>query len=340
MDYQIAATILAAASLAANLTSSTLAAAGSISASASLAADGSVATTHAVAGSVSASASLSATGIRGFSLTGSIPGTASLAAALSAQHALRGRIDAVASLAATASIDGQGLTVRDLVASVLRLFNSGCCTGLTDDACLQAEIMANINANLQLIYSRAHLLEYFNRRAFEVTFANGDTQKTLSQSIQSLAHPVKLKTGNIPLRRLTHRSDFDQFVSLFCNGTTPSSPRAYFLLSENQTAGDNVTLTLCLTPTPLEETIIAFDATVEPPRYEWSDVNVGTIVEMPHRYAELLLMPLMKKWATSHHFYTDRESQPQIDHQYETAMRALGMLDPQPTNKDEEAQRR
>lgn len=250
-------------------------------------------------------------------------------AILSTTHSFSGRASAVADGSILAFIDGQGLTVEEAVKAVLPLFGFSCC-GDCLDACLRASIMEALNAALQQIFARAHRLDFFNRTSLEVTITGGANSATLQQSVQNILKPVRLQTGKQALMELESIHDIDHYAALYHGGAAyaPSSPRAFFLQGANQNKGDNVALTLYVAPTPVGNTVLLVDVSLEPPRYTWSDVTAGTPLEMPHRYAETLLLPLVKHWAMSHRNFVLRALEPAIKDQYAIARDLLGLVDP------------
>ena len=331
----LSAIVSAAAALTADLTSSTKALAGVVAIAGTLTADGEMGLPRALAGTVPAVATLNANGNLAPQLSGKVVATSALSAQFTAIPALRGRVTSFATLRANPMVDGQGLTVQEVVQVVLTLWGQGCCGTVGIDSCLYDEAIRYINAALQSIFSQAHRLDYFNRVPLTLTITSGTDNKAFPQNVQLLLGPVRLKASRQPLTHVPSRSEFENFVDYYYAGVPPTVPRAYHLESLNQAQGDNVALTLLVAPAPAADTDVLVDVSTEPPRFSPADIHIGTPIEIPHRYAELLLLPLVRKWATSHRLFTRKELQPQIDAQFEIAQTSLGLItpDPKPTAK-------
>lgn len=301
---------------------------GDISSTATLSADGNLHQHPALMGAVAAQAGLTVAGSRMPQLSGTVQAMVTALATLTSTPNIGGVVDGQATVRGTATVSGQGLTVYDVYRSILSLWGISCCTP-DSDQCMQSDVIGAINASLQTIYSQAHQLDYFNRTALTVTVPANTRSVELEARVQSLLGPVKVINSRIPLSPVSSEHELDYFMpACYGSSETVGEPRAYFLRSQHQSAGDNVALSLLFTPVPNISTDISVDVSLEAPRYTAIDITSGTPVEIPHRYAELLLVPLVRKWATAHRLYTRKDSQPQIDEQYELAKTALGMLNP------------
>lgn len=317
----------ATATFAASAPASTWTLAGDVAATASVTAAATANVTHALAGDVAAVGAVTAAGTRLWDLAGDIIGAGTITSEVSAIHALVGGIVAQAEVNAVVDVDGQGLLVRDVVQAAFSLLQGGCGCDLPEDTCLRDALMLEINACLQTIYARGDRLGYFNRQSETLSFTSGSNGKAFSKGIQGIHGAVRLSASNIPLREVTDRMTFERFTETFC-GTAPSAPRAYHVVAAHESTGDNVSLTLLLAPTPDENLDVKADVIREAPRYLWADVQAGTALQLPHRYAESLLVPLVRDWATSHEWFTNKELLPQIQAQANTARAVLGLINP------------
>lgn len=223
------------------------------------------------------------------------------------------------------------LLIQDVVESILALFGMCCSTPGVDD-CMLAEILKDINAAHQLIYSKAHLLDYFNRDSIPLTIGTSG-EILLDATIQNLSGDVRFAAaGGRRLALCTTQAELDDFVDAVYGGVIPSGPRAYFVDSQRQEdSPDSVALTLKVTPAPAGNTDFIADVSYQPRRYTVRDIADGTRVQMPHTYAELILLPILRKWASRDRRFTRREQQPEIDQQYQAAMTALGEVEPAST---------
>lgn len=200
-------------------------------------------------------------------------------------------------------------------------------------------ITAWLNSAMQIIYSRADRLNFFNRETLSLTV--GNTGKLpLDSEIQKVLGPVRLAASKKTLRPLASESAFDQFNVRFLDDSSspPAYPLAYWL--ESKMAGENpdtVGLTLHLTPAPINDTEVLVDAVKEAVRYSEMDFRTFTPLRLPHRWAESILLPLVKKWAMGDTLMppsTRQAVEKEINEQYANAMSILGLADPvEPANQ-------
>jgi hypothetical protein len=183
------------------------------------------------------------------------------------------------------------------------------------------------NAALQQIYSRSDRLDYFNRRTLSVTVGTGG-ETPLVASIQRLQGPVRIASGRRPLRALHSRAEYESFALCYDAGAEPA---AFFLDSQVGTTVDSAELKLCIAPPPSTDTEFLIDVTLEPPRFDEVDLIRGVLIPIPHKWAETLLLPMVKKWALSDSLCTKRaELEREITQQYLRAQEILGLADPSP----------
>lgn len=276
---------------------------------------------------------IAATGTAAGSITKNLSGKATAQAtgrcALTRDIALRSTVSAIASGFIRGDVDTQGLTLADAAKAVLVVLH-GCACRLEDvDGCLQDEILGAINAAHQQIYSRAQQLDYFNLATLTLTVLGGEESVDLPQNVQNMRGPVRLADTKQKLAPIMTRHAFENFCSLYGVSTELGTPIAYHLDPNGQQASDSVLMTLYVAPIPTDDTDLLVDVSLEPTRYRWSDITRGTPLSLPNKYGELLLLPIVRKWATGHPHFTRREMQPQIDEQYAAAMTSLGLLEPQ-----------
>lgn len=336
MHHSILTLSAATAAIIPDLTTSTNPATGSLDGIAALQADGQVGLLREAGGQANAAATLTVHGTRHVEAKGSLSFAGAVAPALSAHFALEAVVPSTAELAAAPAVDGQGLLVRDAVRAALSLLQAGCCGDSPTDPCLREAVINQVNASLQIIYSSSPMLGYFNRQTVTLTYAPGDGSQALSRDVQGLHGPVRLDTPRIILREVTDRGQFERYADTFYGGDLPDGPRAWHLEASNISGGDSVALTLHIAPPPIETADILVDVILEPPRYDWSDVTNGTPLSLPHRYAETLLLPLVRDWASSHEYFAEPELLPQVKQQAEMARMVLGLLNPNRTRSPKE----
>jgi hypothetical protein len=85
--------------------------------------------------------------------------------------------------------------------------------------------------------------------------------------------------------------------------------------------------------------LIGMDVAIEPARIAWADYHRGTVIPIPHRYVESLLLPIARYRATSSRRYRQRERHEALMQQYREALDMLGVVDPQtsPVKEGKEA---
>lgn len=193
-------------------------------------------------------------------------------------------------------------------------------------------ITAWCNTAMQMIYARAGQLEYFNRETVDLTITSSG-ELALESRIQKLLGHVRLKNTKKTLRPLQSQGELDQFMVRYMDDTSspPSSPLAYFLDSRRADTPDSVALKLVLVPPPTADLLVQIDCTTEPPRYSEQDFRSSTPLQLPHKWAETIFVPLVKKWALGDSLMPGSSRatlQPEIDQQYQSALAVLGMADP------------
>lgn len=244
-------------------------------------------------------------------------------------------LTAVSSVVATTegylTFEGQGLGVCDVINDILLLWG-------IEDARLAVEhlrgrALNDLNAAMQLIWSRAKDLDYFSRKTITVTLSANNSSYEFDPNIQSVVGPVRRANGRQALRPLASRSQFDLFGHIFLGQTgvtvATAYPQAFFIERLTQNRPDNARVILHVVPTPFEETQILVDVAMECPRYTWKDYCYCVPLYIPHRYVETLLLPICRKRATSCQYFAKPDSAKTIEDEYNTAMQMLGMLDPQ-----------
>lgn len=184
------------------------------------------------------------------------------------------------------------------------------------------------NAAMQLIYSQAARLEFFNRERLEVTVPSSGSV-ALPSSVQKIMGSARISDRY--LRPLESKAQVTNFAALY-GGTVPI---AFLVESLRDAAADSLAMTLYLAPPPSGDTVVSLDVTKEPPRYDAVDILNGTVLQIPHKWAETIFKPLVMKWAAGDGRMpkSARAAQIQeIDAQYATAREMLGLADIDPVN--------
>lgn len=279
--------------------------------------------------------------VRSVPLAGRASGTLNLGNASLGLASPLGQIAALItggrSRAAMRSADAAGLTVFDAAREVYNVWG----IEITDPRTItfaRARVLDHINSAVQLLHSRAHVLDYFNLAEFTVTVTGGTSSKALDDSIQVIRGPVKLADDNAPLNQIMSRGELDSFVAYwYGESEAPSTPVAYFIETRRQAKSDNVALTLHVTPEPVDNTDVTFEAAIEPPRYDEHDIAAATGLQIPHKFAESLLWPILRHFAAGDPNYTGTAEQRQdIATKHQAAMQQLGLYEPRPKEQEPE----
>lgn len=192
-------------------------------------------------------------------------------------------------------------------------------------------VLAYINTAVQTMHARSHLLDYFTRAPLTVTITGGTGSVELPASVQVVRGPVKLDTNNMPLRQVMTRTELDLFGSYFFGESPlPSTPRAFYLDSANQSNADNVKLTLHVTPPPVDDTDLVLDVAYQPARYTVGDIYAKTPLQVPAKFAETIFWPLLRHAAAGDTLFKSETLRPDIDAKYKAAAVTLGLVAPNP----------
>lgn len=186
------------------------------------------------------------------------------------------------------------------------------------------------NAAMQLIYSNAHRLDYFNRDVLELAVTTSGTV-ALPANVQLVQGPARI--GTAVLSTLASRAEYDHFAALYVGDSSLASPIAFYVEPLRGTGSDSVGLTLNLAPLPTDTVTVRLDVTLEPPRYDVVDLLQATILQLPHKWAETIFLPIVRKWACGDTKMSKNQRAaviPQIDEQFAAARQMLGLADIEP----------
>jgi hypothetical protein len=242
-----------------------------------------------------------------------------------------------ASATATSTMTGRislahkGLLLPDVARAVYALWGYDGIQNLRTITIGRERIAEWCNAAMQLIYSQADRLEYFNRDRVTVTVGTGGSV-ALPVTVQRIHGEARI--GGRSLRPLASKGQITDFTNLYGG----SSPIGFLVESIRDTGADSLGMTLYVAPAPSEDTEVTLDVTYEPPRFESADLLSGQVIPLPHKWAETIFMPLVRKWAAGDGRMpaSMRAAQiAEIDAQYAAARQMLGLADIDPvTVKD------
>jgi len=329
--------------------------AGALSAAAAVAAVGGIKGPASAA--LNASATISGTGALIYRGLTSISGSAAVSALGGIVHPGGGAIDVSASVdaeetitfagqgsalfsasaAAVGDLLGEGLGANDVIQEIFHLWGleRGACS--LENAKLQAVNI--LNWAMQKVWARFREDDYFSRVTRTYAFDAGEAYVELESDVQNALGPARLDGSLIPLIALSSRSQLDQYGYLFlgqaANAVAQGTPEAYYIERTNQSRPDNVLTRLYLVPVPDPGVSVLLDVSVEPRRYEWEDVQTDRPLQIPHRYVELILLPLCRYQAMRSRYFATPEAREHIKQDYAEALAELGVVDPLPKEADE-----
>lgn len=223
-----------------------------------------------------------------------------------------------------------GLTVFDAAKEIYNLWS----IEITDPRKInfaRGRVVNYINQTVQLIHSRAADIDFFNKKEISAIVVGGTNSVALPSSVQ-LIHGFCRLEGGKPLALLASRSQVEQYTAMvYGDGPAPSTPRAYYIDATNTSSADNVAMTLYIAPTPVDNTTVKMDASLDPPRYDANDIIRATPLEIPNKFAETLFWPILRYCGVTDDNYTGKAEQRQdIATKYQTAMKLLGINQPKP----------
>lgn len=223
-----------------------------------------------------------------------------------------------------------GLTVWDAALEVYGLFRIEVKTPLALDLA-RNRILSAINTIMQLIWSKAERLNYFNQEVLEFTVANGQSSVELNDNVQQVIGPVSVADGK-DLQPIANAEALRSYVDYWHGGTQPSyEPNAYYLNCQQDTAQrDRTKITVELPWATTSDLDLEADVVMSVPRYTEADIYRATPIRLPAVYVELLFLPLLREWASTDHLFKSESARQSIAQAAQMAREALGMLSPDP----------
>jgi hypothetical protein len=108
-------------------------------------------------------------------------------------------------------------------------------------------------------------------------------------------------------------------------------PVAYHIERVNQSGNDPSLARFHVAPIPASETTVVLDVVFESPRYTWDDYVNRTMIPIPHRYAESLLLPVLRFYASNFWLFSGSpETKQMLAAEYAEVARQIGLADPLP----------
>lgn len=237
-------------------------------------------------------------------------------------------------------VAGRGLSVRDAIADCLGVWNLRYnARGVTAEDVKERSV-ADLNAALQLIYSRARRLDYFNRSTLMVQVNPGQRCAVLPNTVQTVLGTARLKATehaaeSRPLFATKSLAEAMQFTTLYGGPGAGGTPLAYYIDRRAQAEANAVRSALMLAPPPASTVYVDLEVALEAPRYTWRDVELATPLQLPSTYAESLLIPIVRQRAATYRLFSNETLRPAIEAHYQKAMLTLGLVDAAPNQQAE-----
>lgn len=198
----------------------------------------------------------------------------------------------------------------------------------------------DLNAAMQEVWNHARDRNYWTRSTASISFAEGVHSSTMANAVQNVIGPARTNYGR-PLVPLGSRGELDQFEMLYLEGPPPEEPVAYYIERKHQSGSDPAQCIMHIRPAaPEGGTAVSLDVVNEAPRYSWNDVDNCTVIPIPHRYVESLLLPVARYHAMGCHLFIARDLTPGIESAYQAARGQLDSADPLPAKSGDNTNRR
>jgi hypothetical protein len=221
------------------------------------------------------------------------------------------------------------LTVQDILLDVFLMWamESPCNVAIH----YRKRALNDLNRAMQVIWNRAKERSYWTSSKLELTFPANQGKINLPGNVQNVTGHARLASNLKTLAPIGSLSELEQFSDLFLDGETPDRPVAYYIDREATSENDPASCSIHITPAPTEATVILLEVVNEAPRYTWEDYTARTVVPIPHKYVESLLLPAVRYYASCFWLFAGGEAQQKsLMMEYLDVARQIGLADPLP----------
>lgn len=246
-----------------------------------------------------------------------------------------------------------GFTVKQGLAAITTLWGGGCSDGCENSDTPRGRAAFDIlNGCMQEIILNAKELQYLSRA--EITLLTpltdaGLTYFDVPDTVQTVVGPVRLLSVATNAAAITRYPTAVQTRGQLLNFSSYYQKRggsalyAYWVDRSKQSTGDRTRMRVYISPSiPAGETspTIKMDVETEALRYRSADCVGGTVISLPHQYAESLLLPLLREAAASAPYASRRDSAPMYKDAAAAARARFGLADPQNPLHEPEPERK
>lgn len=245
-----------------------------------------------------------------------------------------------------------GFTVSQALSAIFNLWGGGCGDGCdTVDTPRGRAAMDILNGCLQEIILNAKEMQYLSRETITVLLYDFDPIRPeivfyeIPNNVQALVGPVTIKTIATNLSIIARqavgvstKSQLYNFSNFYNTGGNRSF-YGYWVDRAFQSSGDRTRIRVYLSEEIVDGVLVA-DVEREALRYRASDCVNGTVIPLPHQYAESLLLPLLREAACASTYASRRDSFPMYQTAATAARTRYKLADPQNVALEPEPERK
>ena len=236
-----------------------------------------------------------------------------------------------------------GFTVKQALAAIFSIWGAGCSDGC--DAAYTAKGSAALdilNGCMQEILLNSKELQYLSRETITVSdtasdAVNGLVYYTLPENVQAVVGPVIITEENgvgVDTYNKFHAvgvATKSQLMNFSTYYNTPGKQIVfgYWIDRAYQLDGERTRIRIYTTATNEAQGPIYVDVEREALRYRAADCASGTVIPLPHQYAESLLLPLLREAASASPYASRRDSAPMYQASAASARKMFKLADPQ-----------
>ena len=236
-----------------------------------------------------------------------------------------------------------GFTVKQALSAIYSVWGSGCSDSCDTAYTARGSAALDIlNGCMQEIVLNAKELQYLSRETITVATTsvdnvNGLTYMDIPENVQAVVGPVVVKLEvtsgpsvfvKAPLVGVSTKSQLMNF-STYYNTNGGNRLYAYWIDRAYQTDGERTRIRIYLDYDNDQFTEAYIDVEREALRYRAADCASGTVIPLPHQYAESLLLPLLREAASASPLASRRDSFPMYQAAAASARTRFAMADPQ-----------
>ena len=236
-----------------------------------------------------------------------------------------------------------GFTVKQALAAIYSVWGSGCSDSCDTAYTARGSAALDIlNGCMQEILLNAKEFQYLSRETITVAdtsadAVNGLTYMDLPENVQAVVGPVIVKllvaSGpsvyvKAPVVGVSTKSQLMNF-STYYNTNGGNRLYAYWIDRAYQTDGGRTRIRIYFDYDNDQFTEAYIDVEREALRYRAADCASGTVIPLPHQYAESLLLPLLREAASASPLASRRDSFPMYQTAAASARAMFKLADPQ-----------